>query len=112
MQKDIFKNRKEIIMSRYIKPIIIGIVIGTALYFVPIFVLKTVFILALVTLVARMLFNPRRHFERKLAFIDKIRGMSEEEYIAMKERRSTGGWYCMDHKSTQQTQSGNQKENK
>lgn len=75
---------------RIIKPVLAGILLGAALFFIPFFVLRvTVFLL--ITGIMFSLFAGRRRFaERRTAFADHIRNMSEEEYNRFKADLSSG----------------------
>jgi hypothetical protein len=70
------------------KPIIAGILIGAAIYFAPFFALKTIFFILIIGAIFRM-FSWRRYHWRShyyVAYTDKIRSMSEEEYNQFKSR--------------------------
>lgn len=79
---------------RIIKPVLAGILLGAALFFIPFFVLRvTVFLL--ITGIMFSLFAGRRRFGRRFAegrtaFADHIRNMSEEEYNRFKADLSSG----------------------
>lgn len=67
-----------------LKPIAGGVLLGAALFFIPFFVLRVIAFLLIVGLIFR-LFSGRRRFgrhfgDRRFAFADRIRNMSEEEY--------------------------------
>ena len=76
-------------MNRSIfKPILFGVLFGTALFFAPFFLLKIIFFIVLISFLFRIFFwrrggwNHYRHYN--LAFADKLRGMSEEQYAEFK----------------------------
>ena len=77
-----------------IKPILAGIVLGAALFFIPFFVLRVTAFL-LITGIVFSLFTGRRRFgrrfaERRTAFADHIRNMSDEEYNRFRAGFSSG----------------------
>ncbi len=69
-----------------LKPILGGLIIGAALFFAPFFVLKVLAVLLLIGLLFR--FFGRRHYRGPggWAYADKIRTMSDEEYLEFKSR--------------------------
>ncbi len=71
-----------------VKPILAGIFIGAALFFMPFFLLRVLIVFLIVGALFR-LFGGRRFRGRyshvNPAFADKIRGMSEEEYNLYKQ---------------------------
>ena len=74
-----------------IKPIIGGLLLGTALFLVPFFVLKVLIFFLVIGLLFR-LFGRRRHRGPwGWALADKIRTMSEEEYNDYKTKWRRGG---------------------
>lgn len=82
-----------------IKPIIAGIIIGAALFFMPFFVLRVAVVVLIVGLLFRLFGGRRfrrgyggRHMFPK--FADKIRNMSDDEYARFKEniRYGCGGY--------------------
>lgn len=84
-----------------IKPIIVGIIIGAALFFMPFFVLRV----AITAIIIGLIFKSFRRsgfgrgFDRKQRFshmADKIRNMSDEEYKQFKEKFS----YCRSNYQT------------
>ncbi|MCH5689000.1 hypothetical protein LWM68_34955 [Niabella sp. W65] len=90
-------------MNRSIlKPIIAGVLIGAALFFIPFFVLRVVTVVLIVGLLFR-LFGRRswgpgnRRQERFTRFADKVRNMTDEEYAQFKERFQYG---CGGHRNT------------
>jgi hypothetical protein len=85
------------------KPIIAGILIGAAIYFVPFFALKTLFFILIIGAIFRM-FSWRRYHWRShyyVAYADKIRSMSEEEYNEFKNKmnRWNQDYCCNSHYS-------------
>lgn len=75
-----------------IKTILGGVILGTALFFLPFFVLKVLVIFLLFGLVFKF-FGRRKGYRgyrgpSGWAFADKIRGMNDDEYSAFKERMS------------------------
>ena len=83
-------------MSRSIvKPVIAGVLIGTGLFFIPFFMLRVALFILIIALVFRLFSGRRGYFdgpfkERRLAFADHIRNMSEEEYAQFKQQASFG----------------------
>lgn len=83
-------------MNRSIlKPIVAGILIGAALFFIPFFVLRVSVAVLIIGLLFRLFagrsFGPgyKRH-ERFTRFADKVRNMTDEEYTQFKERFQYG----------------------
>lgn len=99
-------------MNRSIlKPIVAGVLIGAALFFIPFFVLRVVAFFLIAVLVFRLLAGSRRRFgrhfdEERFAFVDRIRNMSDEEYQAFKSNPrgafGCGGFNRDQHSSTNQ----------
>lgn len=90
------KPFKKIMMNRNIlKPVIAGVLMGAALFFIPFFVLRVVAVVLTVGLLFR-LFGRRswkpggRRRERFTRFADKIRNMTDQEYEQFKERFQYG----------------------
>lgn len=78
-----------------VKPIVFGILFGTAVFFVPFLVVRTIFLFMIIGLVFRLLWwgkggRHRQHYH--LAYADKIRNMSDEEYAAFKAK--AGHHHC------------------
>jgi hypothetical protein len=79
-------------------PIIFGILLGAAAFFAPFFLLKAVFFFMIIGFIMRM-FWWRRHgwhhrYQYQLAYADKIRSMSDEEYAGFKNKfKSCGDYY-------------------
>jgi len=79
---------------KLIKPVLAGILLGAALFFIPFFVLRVTVFLLIIGIVFSF-FAGRRRFgrrftERRMAFVDHIRNMSEEEYNRFKADFSSG----------------------
>lgn len=83
-------------MNRSIlKPVIAGILIGTGLFFMPFFILRVVLFVLIIGLFIRLFAGRRQRFggrfaERRFAFADHIRNMSEEEYTQFKQQAAQG----------------------
>lgn len=83
-----------------LKPILFGVLFGALAFMMPFFLLKVVFFFliagALFRLFAWRRFGPYRQGGYRLAFADRIRNMSEEEYTVFKNRyqhcRGRHGW--------------------
>jgi len=79
------KNSKK--MTRQIlKTILIGAVVGTALFFMPFFVLKVAIFLIIAGFFLRMFTRYRWRGHYGWAYGDKIRQMSDDEYSDFKEK--------------------------
>ena len=89
-----------------IKPVLAGILLGAALFFIPFFVLRVAVFLLIIGIVFSF-FAGRRRFGRRftegrMAFADHIRNMSEEEYSRFKAGLSSGcGRRFSSHSSTE-----------
>lgn len=84
-------------MNRSIaKPIVIGIILGAAIFFIPFIVIRIILFVLIAGLLFR-LFAGRRSWRRfngnYTLFTDKIRSMSEEEYAQFKLNSSRGCGY-------------------
>ena len=94
-----------------VKPVVAGILIGAALFFIPFFVLRVAAFILIAGLIFR-LFTGRRRFSgnfgnQRFAFADRIRNMSEEEYQSFKANPgATFG--CNDNSNRKQDSSTNQ----
>lgn len=82
---------------RFLKPILAGILIGAATFFLPFFVLRVVVVFLIIGGLFRLLGGRRfgRGYGRRFhpAFADNIRNMSDEEYKAFKQsNRYFSGW--------------------
>lgn len=95
-----------------VKPIVAGVFLGAALFFIPFFILRVVTFILIVGLIFR-LFAGRRRFGRnfgghRFAFADQIRNMSDEEYQKFKENPrmafGCGGFRAKQDFSTNQNQ--------
>lgn len=79
---------------RIIKPVAGGILLGVALFFVPFFVLRVATFLLILGIVLRLYVGRRRFgsrfMDRRIAFADHIRNMSEEEYSRFKAGFANG----------------------
>ncbi|MBX3256620.1 MAG: hypothetical protein KF862_20960 [Chitinophagaceae bacterium] len=78
-----------------VKPVLAGVVIGLGLFFIPFFILRVALFLLIAGLVFRLFAGRRRRFggpfkERRFAFADHIRNMSEEEYTQFKQQPPFG----------------------
>lgn len=78
-----------------IKPVVVGILLGTGLFFMPFFIFRVVLFFLLFGLVVRLFVGKRRRFggrfaERRFAFADRLRSMSEEEYAEFKRKAAQG----------------------
>ncbi|MCE3227242.1 MAG: hypothetical protein K0S32_1793 [Bacteroidetes bacterium] len=79
-------------------PIIFGILFGAAAFFAPFFLLKAVFFLMIVGFIFRMFWWRRRAwhygYHYQLAYAEKVRNMSEEEFSQFKNKfRDCNGYY-------------------
>lgn len=87
-------------MNRSIfKPIVFGVLFGTAAFFVPFLILKMFFFFMIMGLVIRLFWwNGRSHYRLRyhMAYADKIRNMSDEEYAAFKNKAGRND-YCHHH---------------
>jgi len=82
--------------TNLIKPIIVGVLLGVAVFWIP-FVVVRLFLLFIIIGFIFRLFMWRRwrgNGGSRFAFADRIRGMSDEEYIAFKQNP---GQYCREH---------------
>lgn len=74
---------------KLLKPILAGILIGAALFFLPFFVLRVVVVFLIIGALFRLFGGRRfgRGYGRGFhpAFADNIRNMSDEEYKAFKQ---------------------------
>ncbi|GAB3016775.1 hypothetical protein GCM10027051_21660 [Niabella terrae] len=74
-----------------LKPIIAGVIIGAAFFFMPFFILRVAIVVLIVIGLLRLFggHRYRRGFggpQRFAGFADKIRNMSEEEYQQFKQK--------------------------
>lgn len=75
--------------TTYLKLIIGGILLGTAVYFVPFFFLKVIGFFLIFGLIAWLFKGRRRH--HYMAWADHVRNMSDDEFKTWKEK---GGRHC------------------
>ncbi|HYG50307.1 MAG TPA: hypothetical protein VD905_05360 [Flavobacteriales bacterium] len=85
-------------MNRSIlKPIAFGVLFGAAAFFAPFFLIKLIFFFLLMGVIFRLFWwggrGHRLHY--RMAYADKIRGMSDEEYAAFKNK--AGHDHCCGH---------------
>jgi hypothetical protein len=92
------QNLKDMIRS-ILKPILAGILIGAALYFMPFFLLRVLVVFLIIGGLFRLFggrgFQGRYGRGFHPAFADKIRNMSNEEYNEYKQ--SLGRWGSNDN---------------
>jgi hypothetical protein len=73
-------------------PIVFGILFGAAAFFAPFFLLKAVFFLMIIGFIFRMFWWRRQAWyygqHYRMAYIDKVRKMSDEEYSEFKNKFS------------------------
>lgn len=94
-------------MNRSIfKPIVFGVMFGAAAFFVPFFLVKVIFFFMIISFIFRMFWWTGRghHMNYHMAYADKLRNMSEEEYAAFKSKTGRGNCcnhygYCGDEKA-------------
>lgn len=74
--------------NQFLKFVLGGILLGTALFFIPFFVLKVFVFFLIIGLLFRIFSRPRYHGWRRWAWAnpDNIRNMSDEEYEKFKAR--------------------------
>jgi hypothetical protein len=89
------------------KPIVFGVLFGAAAFFMPFFLLKVIFFFMLLSFIFRMFWwGGRGHrMNYYMAYTDKIRNMSDEEYTAFKNKAGSHHCYhhyghCSDEKTT------------
>ena len=80
------------------KPILGGLIIGTALFFAPFMLLKFLFWMCIIGGIMRMIFW-RRHSHwggprYYMAYADKVRNMSQEDYDALKTKMNKWQGHC------------------
>lgn len=76
--------------AQIIKPVVGGLLIGAALFFLPFFFLKVLLIFLAIGLIFRFFGWRRFRGPRGWAYADRIRNMSDEEYDLFK-RNWRGG---------------------
>ncbi len=69
-----------------LKTILVGAAIGTALFFMPFFVLKVLIFVLIIGMLFRLFGRRRWGGPAGWAYADKIRQMSDEDYTQFKER--------------------------
>ncbi len=92
------------------KPIVGGLIIGTALFFAPFMLLKFIFWMIIIGGIMRLIFR-RRHSHwggprYSMVYADKVRNMSQEDYDAFKTKMNRwqgqcgyyGGYNCYNDK--------------
>lgn len=81
-----------------IKSVVGGVLIGTALFFAPFLLLKTMLFFFIIGGIIRMMFWRRMyHWGRPqmyMAMADKVRNMSEEEYAELKNKMNNWHGHC------------------
>lgn len=79
-----------------LKPILVGLLLGSIAFFALFLLFKLLIIAALAGLVFRLFIGHRffrgRHMMHRLAFVDNIRKMSEEEYQKFKNNMQSNPW--------------------
>ncbi|MCA6434953.1 MAG: hypothetical protein ACK5QC_09495 [Bacteroidota bacterium] len=97
---------------KILKFVIGGVVLGTALFFAPFLTLKIVALFFIIGAVMRMLFWRRVFWYAKpmlqVAYTDRIRSMSEEEYEAYKIKMNQTHAQCYKRGFRSPMNSGNQ----
>lgn len=93
----VYNNHKNYSM-KFLKPILAGILIGAALFFMPFFVLRVVIVFLIIGALFRLFAGRRfgRGYGRGFhhAYADNIRNMSDEEYKAFKQSNTYScGWH-------------------
>ena len=86
-------------MNRQVFKLIFGgMLLGAAVFFVPFFLLKVIgfFFIAMMFM---WLFKGRGHYGRRMAFVDNVRNMSDEEYSHWKSQKGRCGHYSERNKS-------------
>lgn len=91
----VYNNCKNYSM-KLLKPILAGILLGAALFFMPFFVLRVAVVFLIIDALFR-LFGARRFgggYGRAFnhAYADNIRNMSDDEYKAFKNNPNSCGW--------------------
>ena len=74
------------------KTILLGFLLGATLFFVPFLVLGLVTVFALMRIFGRRRFRNGNFMQHRIAWADKIRSMSEEDYASLKEKAASGDW--------------------
>jgi UPF0716 family protein affecting phage T7 exclusion len=81
-----------------LKSAFFGALVGALLFFVPGFILTILIVSLLFKLVFRRKMRSGKFQQHRLAFMDKVRNMSEEEYNQFKNNFSKG--HCHAHCQT------------
>lgn len=71
------------------KPIVFGVLFGAAAFFVPFLLVRMFFFFIIMGFIIRLFWwggSGRHHLRYHMAYADKIRSMSDEEYEAFKNR--------------------------
>jgi len=76
--------------TQILKPMILGILLGAALFFMPFFLIKIFIFLLVVWAVIHLIRGRRGQGPYGWKFSDKIRQMTDEEYKEFKEKFSHG----------------------
>lgn len=93
-------------MRSIVKPIAFGILFGAAVFFVPFLVVRTIFLFMIIGLIFRLFWwggGRRHHLRYHLAYADKIRNMSDEEYAAFKNRAGDHHCYHRGHGNSEKS---------
>lgn len=88
MMRLIIINKHNRTMKHHIfKSIVIGVVLGAAFFFAPIFILKAMIIMLIISVMFRLIAGrwSRRGHGLHFALADTIRNMSDEEYNRFKQ---------------------------
>jgi len=71
------------------KPILFGVLIGTAAFFVPFLLLKVMLFFLIIGFICKLFWRRRggwHHGYHNIAFADKLRGMTDEQYAEFKNK--------------------------
>ncbi len=89
--------------TQILRPIVIGILLGAAIFIMPFFLLRAVIIILIIGALLRLFFKGR-HYRRGFGsypvFTDKIRNMTDEEYNAFKQKYQGCGGYNRNRETT------------
>lgn len=86
-----------------LKPILVGLIAGAALFWMPFLVIKIVVVLLILGLLFR-LFGRKRHYGHgRWAMADRIRSMSDAEYGDFKSLTGPGCGYWKDETPKEST---------
>lgn len=75
------------------KAVLTGILLGAAVYFMPGFMIGLLILFALIRLIAGRRMGHGRFARHRIAFADRIRGMSDDEFATFKNEMQTGSCY-------------------